>query len=99
MEGRPPPPREADESRLVTWSTAFQQRTARSGGHPGHPVGLSIGLHILTVRANRSRPVRLAMTDGLLPMAPLLLGLGYLGFGQCMRFWRVEPAVSTDEAG
>ena len=55
-------------------------------------VGLFIGLQLLTVRANRLQPVRLPITDGLGLMAAFLLGVGYLCFGLCTWFWRVEPA-------
>jgi uncharacterized membrane protein len=55
-------------------------------------VGLFIGLHLLTVRANRLQPVHLPMTYGLGLVAAFLLGVGYLCFGLRTWFWRVEPS-------
>lgn len=53
-------------------------------------IGLFIGLHLLTIRANRMQPPRLPTTDGLILMAVFLLGMGYLCIGLCTWFWKVE---------
>jgi serine/threonine-protein kinase len=53
-------------------------------------VALFIGLHALTVLANRREPARLPMADGLGLMAAYLLGVGFLCVGLCTWFWRVE---------
>jgi len=60
-------------------------------------VGLFIGLHVLTILANRREPIRLPMTEGLGLMAAYLLGVGFLCFGLCTWFWRVEESEGAIE--
>jgi serine/threonine-protein kinase len=60
-------------------------------------VGLFVGLHVLTILANRREPARLPMGEGLGLMAAFLLGVGFLVLGLCSWFWRVDEDEATTD--
>ncbi|WP_165246393.1 DUF1648 domain-containing protein [Paludisphaera soli] len=69
---------------------AYAKLLAFGLGTASLATGLFVGLHLLTVRANRVQPPRLPLSEGMGLMAVFLIGLGLLIYHFQRRAWRVR---------